>query len=365
MKITCVLQKLEEAVNTAEQITTNKASLDVLACVLLSVEDGELVLRATNLDIGIKITIPVKVQKAGTVAVPADVFSQMLSNIPKSSSVRLVFSDNVLTIESDTTDTRIKTNPTDDFPNIPAVDSGTEIELGAEELTSGLKSVMYAASPSSMKPALSSVYLNTEEEMLKFVSTDSFRLAEKSINTDVSDDLSILIPKDNVSEIVRIFRDLADDVTLTIGDNQLVIESDSAYVSSRLVDGSFPDYKKIIPDSHSVDMTLPKQDLSDTLRLANIFSDKFNKLTIHTQPSDSTVSFTTQNQDIGKNESDLPADISGDSEITTNFNHRYITDAFSAIDSQEVMLSMSPDKPMVMRPVGDDSFLYLVMPMSD
>jgi DNA polymerase-3 subunit beta len=364
MEIECVLQKLKQAVAKTERITTKKASLSVLECLLLEAEDGQLTIQATNLDIGIKINVPVKVETPGKIAVPADVFSRYLSHLPEQGAVTLSTEDSTLQVSSNTTETEIKIQPTDEFPSIPDVEDGDEVTIPADKLISGFDSVWYAASPSSMKPELSSVSVYTKDDSLYFVATDSFRLAEKKI-ADVSiADLSILVPHQNVSEIIRIFRDIDDDLTLLVGENQLIIKNESIYVSSRLIDGSFPDYTKIIPNSSSVTATVSKQELSDTLRLSDIFSDKFNQLTISANPNKNQLTFTTSNADIGENTTNINSEIEGD-ELTSQFNHSYITDAFQSLSGESVNLSLSADAPMVIKAEDDDSFLYLVMPMSN
>lgn len=363
MDIECVLPKLKQAVSKTERVTTKKASLSVLECLLLEVEDNSLVVQATNLDIGVRINIPVKVSDTGKVAVPAGVFSQFLSHLPDEGAVSLTHEENTLSITTDNTSTEIKTQPTDEFPSIPEVEESREIKISADDLITGFKSSWYAASPSSMKPELSSVSVFTDDNDLYFVATDSFRLAEKQISDVGISDLSVLIPHQNVSEINRIFQDINDTLTIKVGDNQITIENESIYVSSRLIDGTFPDYKKIIPDESSVTAHLSKQELSNALRLSDIFSDKFNQLTITTNPEKGSVSFTTSNADIGENKTSISADITGE-ELTARFNNKYITDAFQSLSSDVVTLSLSEDAPMVVAAKDDSSFQYLVMPMS-
>ena len=365
MQITCVLEKLRVAVSKTEKITTKKASLPVLECLLLEVVNNTLVVRATNLDIGIEITVPVKVKKPGRVAVPAAIFSQFLSNLPADGSVDLKYNKKTLTISGETFKTEIKTQDDSEFPSIPSVESGSETEISTKQITKGFRSVWYAASPSSMKPELSSVYMYSDNEgSLYFVATDSFRLAERVIPDANTGDISILIPHRNVAEIIRILADMDTSATITVGDNQMTIITDDIYISSRLVDGNFPDYKKIIPNSSQVTVTIPTQDFSNTLRISDIFSDKFNQLTISTNPQENKLSLTTSNADIGENTTNIPVEINGE-EITINFNHRYITDSFQSITTDKLSLNLSANAPMVIRPAGDDTFQYLVMPMSN
>lgn len=152
MKIECVLPKLKQAVAKTERVTTKKASLSVLECLLLRIEDSTLLVQATNLDIGVQVSVPVKVESAGEVAVPASVFSQFLSHLPDEGAVELEHEDNTLSVTTDTTSTKIKTHPTDEFPSIPKVDNGETVTISADDLSNGFSSVWYAASPSSMKP---------------------------------------------------------------------------------------------------------------------------------------------------------------------------------------------------------------------
>jgi len=368
MKITCVLDKLKTAVSKTEKITTKKASLSVLECLLLEVVNNTLYVRATNLEIGIEITVPVKVEEAGRVAVPADVLSQYLSHLPGDDSVELSYNKKTLTISSESSTTEIKTRDDEEFPSIPSVDSKNQTEIPTKQLTAGFKSVWYAASPSNMKPELSSVYMYNQENTLFFAATDSFRLAEKTISDTDINDLSILIPHRNVAEIIRILTNVDTTATITVGENQVTITTENIYISSRLIDGSFPDYKKIIPDTSEVTVTVPTEKFSNSLRISDIFSDKFNQLTLTTDPTKGRLSLTTSNTDIGENTTHIPVSLDGEEdgeEITVQFNHRYITDVFQSIESTEIELSLSTSAPMIIRPAGDKTFQYLVMPMSN
>ncbi|MEX2514572.1 MAG: DNA polymerase III subunit beta [Candidatus Paceibacterota bacterium] len=364
MKIKCVLEKLKAAVSKTERITTKKASLPVLECLLLEVVDNMLYVRATNLDIGVEIKIPVKMDEPGRVAVPASVFSQYLSHLPSDGSVELKHNGKTLRVSGSTSNTEIKTREDDEFPSIPKVESGTKTELSTEKITTGFKSVWYAASPSSMKPELSSVYMFSEDGDLFFVATDSFRLAEKVIKDTSVGDISVLIPHQNVAEIIRVISDLDTDATITVGENQVTLMAGDTYISSRLIDGSFPDYKKIIPDSSDVSINVSVNELSNSLRISDIFSDKFNQLTITVNPDNKTLQLTSSNTDIGENTTSIPVDVKG-VDLSVQFNHRYITDVFGSISTPEVQLNLSQDAPMVIKPKGDESFQYLVMPMSN
>lgn len=364
MHITCVQEKIEDAVAKAAPITGKDLSLPVLECVLLEVEDGKLSVKSTDLEIGIEITIPVKAKETGTVAVPADVLRNFLATLPETEKVILQADENTLNVTTSHSETHIKIQPHDEFPSIPQVTDGEVVELPANKVVAGFESVYYSASASSMKPELSSVNMFVEDGELVFVATDSFRLAEKRIPaSDVNDLDSVLLPYKNVSEITQIFADNDGSIEMMIGENQVSFASDNMYVTSRVIDGVFPDYEQIIPDTQDTEVTALKQDLLNALKLANIFADKFNQITISVDADEETFTVQTNNEDIGENTGTIDATIEG-GDITAHFNYQYIMDCFQSIAADSVNMRFSEEKPMTIEGVGDDSFLYLVMPMN-
>lgn len=365
MNIECVKEKLIGAINKAERVTGKNLSLPVLRCVLLEVKDSKLFVRSTDLEVGIEVSLPVKVSKEGKVAVPADVFKSFLASIPDSdSSLTLSIEDETLHVKTKSVSTHIKTFSHEEFPSIPKLE-GSTVVLPTDALLTGFDSVRYAASVSSMKPELSSVYMYSDEDSIVFVATDSFRLAEKRVAVDDFENFqSILIPHTNVGEVTKILSNTADkEITVTISENQIAFSGDNTYVTSRIIDGTFPDYQQIIPDNSSTTASVLKEDLVSVLRLSTIFSDKFNKINITASPDDDSVTLYTNNQDIGDNTSVLEADVNGE-DVKMSFNHRYVQDCFHSIHTDSVVLSLGEGAPMVVKGVSDETFQYLVMPMN-
>ena len=201
--------------------------------------------------------------------------------------------------------------------------------------------------------------------MLVFVATDSFRLAEKKVK--IKQKLSfggILIPFKNTVEIIKIFENIEDDLKITLSKNQISFTSQNIYLTSRVVDGSFPDYKQIIPKIKTTEVTLLKQDLISSLRISNIFSDKFNQVTFNIKPNEKVFEIEAKNTDVGENITLISGVLFGES-IVLNFNYKYIIDCFNSITADSVSLDFNgTNKPMIIRAIGDTSFLYLVMPMN-
>lgn len=361
MKIECIQEKLMGAVSTVEKITGKNVSLPILSSIVLEATDAQLMLKATNLDLGIEILLPARIEEKGSVAVSGSILSTFLNGV-SGEKIKMELKDQNLKISTSKTNTTIKVLPVDDFPVIPRV-QGDSFELDAQQFIKGLKSVWYAASTSGVKPELSSVYIYCEEGYVVFVATDSFRLAERKIKIKKSKDFgSILIPFKNIPEIIRVLEKAEGDVKVTLSKNQISFEFEGVYLVSRVIDGVFPDYRQIIPKNETTNVVVLKQDLVQALKISNIFSDKFNQ--VHIKIDKTLFEVTTKNNDIGETANSIEAVIEGEP-IEVNFNQKYITDAFQSIENDSVALSFNGvNKPVVLRSVPDTSFLYIVMPMN-
>jgi DNA polymerase-3 subunit beta len=365
MKAECVKEKFCSAVSKAEKITGKNMTLPILACILIEAKDNFLILKATNLDLGIEIRLPAKVVEDGVVAVPGAILNSFLTNLPEDNNLKLEEKDGNLNIFGINSQTTIKCQAKDDFPTIPKVDDGKVCEIGSTDLIKGLKSVWYSASLSSIKPELSSVYIYANDNGLVFVATDSFRLAEKNIKTKKNSDFEpILIPFKNVADLLKIIGDEKEPLAVSFTKNQVSFEYKDIYVVSRVIDGVFPDYQQIIAKDFKTEAVVLKQDLINVLKISNVFSDNFNQLNIKVSPKNKTLELKSKNANVGENLNKLPAAITGE-EIEINFNHKYIMDCFQSIDSDTVVLALNGlNKPLVIRGVSDKSFTYLVMPMN-
>lgn len=365
MKIQCIKEKLESAISKAEKVVGKNLTLPILSNIHFEVDKDGLRVSSTNLDIGILITIPGKVEKTGKVVVPGNTLYSLIHTLDDS-KINLEHKDQTLHVSSDNTSTTIKTVSDEDFPSIPTIPSRESFKMNTEDFINGLKSVFFAASVSNMKPELSSVYITHNDDGVIFVATDSFRLAEKRVkNKNVSNFEDVLVPVKNVVEIIKILDGVSGELEIQISEGQITLETTEIYITSRLVEGNFPDYKQIIPKESTTNATLLKQDLLGALRTANIFADKFNKINFKISPSGKKFVLQTKNTDVGENTTLVDAALSGD-DVELNFNHKYVVDSFQSIYTDSVSLDFSGEgKPMVIRGISDNSFLYLAMPMSN
>ncbi|GMU73803.1 MAG: hypothetical protein AMXMBFR44_0020 [Candidatus Campbellbacteria bacterium] len=365
MKLTVQKEHLHNAVLAVERITGRNLPLPVLRCVLLYAEKNILTVRATNLDLGIEIKISADVEEDGVVAVPADTFSSLLGTLSFSGPIKLHLEGTTITVTTPKSTTHITTFSHEDFPSLPKLSPKKLFSISSKNLLDGLKSVWWSASIGSIKPELSSVYLYHDGGYITCVATDSFRLAEKKIKADSVDTLeTLLIPLKNIGEMIRHLDGYDGTVTIHGDVHQIGFVIGDTYITSRAVEGVFPDYKQILPKEFSTEMTLLKQDFVDALKHVRVFSDQFNKLTVAIEKTKKGCLITSSNPETGEGSVFLDAAIEGD-DLEMNFNYAYILDGLQSVGSDSVVVQFAgPGKPTCIRSVGDKSFLYIVMPMN-
>jgi DNA polymerase III subunit beta len=364
MRIKCITSKLNNIISKVEKITGKNLNLPILNCILLEAKEKKLIIKSTNLDLGVEISINTEVESEGVVAVPGSILKNLLNNI-SDKNISLSLENDNLTLLSDTNKSVIKSYSNEDFPLIPKVDSKNKIIIDCKKLLKGFKSVWYSASTSTIRPELSSVFISTRDNYLYFVATDSFRLAEIKIPITSNQEIkSILIPYKNIPEIIRVFEDIDGDVEINFTKNQIAFKYDNIYLTSRIIDGNFPDYQQLIPKEFTTEVVVLLDDLINTLKIINIFSNKFNQVNFNINPKNKLFEMQSKSDEVGENTNKISAALTGDS-LSINFNYRYIIDSFQSILTDSIVLQFNGlNKPLVIRGVSDNQFLYLVMPMN-
>jgi DNA polymerase-3 subunit beta len=366
MKIDCIKEKIELAIRIASRLVEKNPSLPILSCFLVDSKRNSLIIKATNLDLGVEVEVPVKGELPRSLAVPGSVLFNLISNLGNERLVSMDLTDNsVLKISSGSVEASIKTLPTEDFPVIPKISSDTSFTLPASVLVRGVKSVFYSAASNSIKPELSSVYLCHKDGFLVFVATDSFRLAEKKIKVKLTNNFPpVMIPIKNISEIIKILETTTDDVEVVVGKNQISFSTGFIYVVSRLVEGNFPDYEQIIPKNFSTSATILKQDFFQAVKAITVFTDSFNQININILPNKKIFEVKAKNNSLGDAFNKINTQASGEG-IDVGFNYRYLLDCLPAVESDSLFFGFSGQhKPLVIRAAADQGFTYLVMPLN-
>lgn len=367
MHIEGVREKISEALQKAEKITSKNQTLPILKCVLLEATNKSLLVKATNLDIGLEITVPVKTETEGVVAVPGNTLSNFLSQLSNEKAVTIEVKDQNLYVSSSKNKATIKASLADEYPSIPKLDrsASKSLKISAQSFVNGLKAVWYSSATSSIKPELSSIRVYPSGKNLVFVATDGFRLAEKTVfMKDIPEFTHVLIPVKNAGEIIRVFDGLDEEIEILIEENQIAVISKDMYLVSRVIEGNFPDYKAIIPKEFLTTITVLKSDFARSLKINTIFSDTFCHIKFIVDTAAKNIYLTTKNNDVGESSTEIGGVIEG-FDIDVNFNYKYINDSMMSLSTDSMGFMFGGlNKPLVIKPVGDQSFMYLVMPMN-
>ena len=365
MHITCNRELLQKYIANADRVTGKNLSLPILNSVLITTNTKQLIIRSTNLEVGVEFRISADIKIEGSIALPGALMANLLASIPDEQSVTLNVISGVCKITTKSKNLNVKGFLPDDFPTIPVINNGDSFVISSSKFIQGVKSVLMSASLSDIKPEISSVYIYQQGEFLIFVATDSFRLSEKKIKqTGVNLTHGVIIPAKNILEIMRVLESENNDINVLITKNQISFTGKSLYVTSRVIQGVYPDYEQIIPKTNTTEMIVLKEDLINTLKLSTLFSDKFNKVTITVDPLKKICSLSTKNTDIGETESNLTATLTGES-IEISLNGKHFFDCLSVIEKDSVIVQFNgSDKPAVIKGLGDQSFTYLTMPLS-
>lgn len=366
MYLECSKDKILDAITRIEKTTNKNAALPVLSCALLVVSGKSLTVKATNLEVGVEITLPVKVTSEGVVAVPSQLLQQTLNAVKSNKPISISEEGGLLVITSENSKTSLKTLSFEEFPLIPRIDEVlVHTKIKVKDFITGIKSVIFSASLSSIKPELGSVYVYHKDNDLVFAATDNFRLAEKKVSLRVDHQFpSLLIPYKNCIEIIRILEGADGEVVIDVNKNSINLTTESVFITSRLVDALFPDYEQIIPKESVTSVSALKQDVVDAIRSLTVFSDKFNQISFTIHKADHKITLRAKNNDLGEGESTIKGKVTGE-DVVISFNQRYILDGLQSITDESLIFSFSgPHRPLLIENAGHKNFRYLVMPMN-
>jgi DNA polymerase-3 subunit beta len=373
MTFSAFTQNILAALGTAERSCGKSLQLPIINCVLLSIEKNKMRVLATNLEQGITVEILGKSEDTGKIAVPAKMVLELLRSI-KSEKTTIFVRESSLKIEADGRRALIQGFSGDEFPVIPKIGSKEIFEIPAAIFGKALEAVAVAASRSDIRPELAGVYFEwnpkTEDSKLTIVSTDSFRLAEynfKSKDIIVKNKEqagSCILPLRSVQEIIRISGEAEGNLEFVISETQFGIKWRNGEFVSRLLEGSFPNYRAIIPQTFKTEVNCPRRIFIDLIKQAGLFASKINdvKLTIDSKQKEVIVS--SKDAVKGEYEGKLECVVSGtDAELT--FNYQFLVDGLERIEADEIMLGLNdPSSPALIQPLGGEiAYRYVAMPL--
>lgn len=367
MKLIVLRGNFLDALNSVEKAVGGSSHLPILKNIL--VEAGEKILiTSTNLEFGVRYTLPGKIIERGSVTIPFSLIAGIVRNL-NSERITLETKDTKIIVSAENYEALIQGQDAKDFPIIPTIQNKEySFTLNAGVLRHILEKVIIAAQYSDIRPEISGIFFRYFDGTISFVATDSFRLAEYTAQNNQFQtnfmEVSAIIPLKTAQEILRILSD--DDeapITIFIDPSQILFTTDIQEVISRLIDGTFPDYRAIIPRETVQEIIIQKSELMSAIKLVSSFSGRAQDITLKAPENKKLLELYCGEASAGENHYRVPAKINGGA-FSIVFNWRYLFDGLRACDGDEIVLGMNgAQKPATVTCAQDPSFLYVVMPI--
>jgi len=373
MKVIILQSKLKRGLSIVERISSKSFTLPILGSFLIKAEKNFLELITTDLEMGIKHWILAKIEKEGKIAVPTTIMSSFINLLPEK-PVELTTNDQVLSIKCDNYKTQINGQNPEEFPIIPKISGDFSFYIDGASFCQSLNQIADIALPSTVRPEISGIYFSIQRDLIKMAATDSFRLGEKTLFLEkplaIEKEISLILPQKTAKEAINIFGEKEGELKIFVSSNQILFESSMAetphpeiHLSSKLIEGEYPNYQEIIPKKYETQIILNRQEFLNQIKAASLFSGKINEVKFRIDPKKQVVEVFSQNQETGEYHSLLSGKIKGqESEIS--FNHRFLSNGLLNIKNSEVIFELNGEAgPGVLRSVGDESYIYVVMPV--
>lgn len=363
MKISCTQENLFTSLSIVSRVASRGGALPILNNLLLRAEKTGLVLIATNLEMAVTSIVRGKVEEGGVVAVNAKLLHETVALLPKE-RVDIDLQGTNLRLSCGKQTSVLKTTTAEEFPIIPEINNGSELVLGAEDVVQALNGVLFAINPNESRPEITGVRVIIDE-VLKMVGTDSFRLAEYSVEGGRGAKNAFTLPLRSAQEIQKIINNELGELKLIFNENQLKIIIGETQIISRLAAGEYPDYQQIIPKTFITSVVGNREEWLRVVRAAGLFARTgINDIEIKLNPQQKTAAIAAVNNQVGEYLNEIGLVRAEGEELRVVFNYHYLLEGLQAINTKEVCLELvGENAPGLLTPVGQTNYRYLLMPI--
>jgi len=373
MKLSCLQENLNKGLNTVGRAVAARSTLPITQNILLSAEQSRLKLAATNLEMATTCWVGAKVEEEGTITVPARLLIDFVNSLPNDLiEVNLPAASRVVELKCGHYQARIHGVDAADFPPIPQVVDGTAVTIEAAGLSTGIAHVAFAAATEESRPVLTGINTEFDGDQLNLVAADGFRLAvhKTTLSAPVADKFAVIIPAKALTEVNRLLGDQEEPVELTVNEqkSQVLFRLKDAEIVSQLLQGSFPNYAQVIPESYTTRAVVDVAEFLRVTRISSIFARDASGIvrlviTPGAELTPGKITVSAQAEEVGDNVGDIDALIDGE-EAKIAFNVKYLADVLSVLHQSQVALEVTtPSSPGTIRPIGVDNYVHVIMPM--
>jgi DNA polymerase III subunit beta len=361
MKLQVTQENLNRALGSVAKVANSRNTLPILANVLMKTSNNRLSLSATNLDIGITHYIGSKVTEEGSITVPARLMQDFVGSLPEG-VINLELQETKLKVTTDQYQSVVNGIVADDFPVMPAITSGKSWSVQGSILKKGLQQVVFAASGDETRPVLTGVLLTTKDGALSMAATDSYRLAEKNLGSN-KEEVNLLIPATALQDLLRVLGDGDEEVRVTHDDQQVLFQVGDVELVTRLLEGKYPDYRKLIPSTFSTEATLKRADFVNVTKVSSLFArESAGSVTVEIDEASQKLSIRSVASQLGENTATATAKVTGSGSIT--LNSRYLLDGLNAVGGEEVTFGFNGKlEATLLRDLSHGDYQHVIMPL--
>jgi DNA polymerase-3 subunit beta len=367
VKLSVMQENLARGLSVVSRAVSNR-SLPVLTNVLLKTEDGGLKLTATNLEIGITYWVPGKIEVDGATSVPARLLTDLVNSLPGSEPINLELAEGeTLHIRAGRFESNIKGIPAEDFPTVQTAGERPITRVAQKVLRQALDETAFAAASDEARPILTGVLAKFGGDQLTLAAADNYRIAVKTITVlDPVEETSVVIPARALHELARVLADTDEPVSIVLAHsrNQLLFHIEGVDLVTRLIDGQYPNYQSVLPASHATRAVIDREELLRAVRPAALIAHESANIVKLGVGLDGDGAITVSaNAEVGDHVGRVEAAIEGDG-TTIAFNARFLADVLEKVDAEQFALELNgPLSPGVFKPIGDDRYVHVVMPL--
>lgn len=370
MEIEATVNKLSKALNNVSRITTTRATLPVLNNVLIKVENKQVSLITTNLDMAMIDFLPVSNSKDGIITVPAKLLAEFVSNLPKKDNIKITSKDNKITITSSKYSSIINGSPADDFPELPEINEKKAVvfKMGIDEFKNSINQVIIAASNDLNRPALTGVHFYTSNNSLFAVATDGYRMAKKKLIKNVKSEIKVTIPATSLQEVIRSIDDHMEEIEISFNDDLIRFRLGELEIISKIIDSEYINPDNFIPKQLKINLEVDKEELIRVVKLASLFARHATNdvITCETKSPDIFTVRSIANE-YGENGSSLETKVNEDGKIS--ITSHYLLDALNVITTPKISINFTNnteglgviDSAMVIKESNSDDYIYILL----
>lgn len=368
MKITVKQNELSKALNLVSRIAGGaRATLPILNNVLIKAEDKKVTLTTTNLDMAVVDYLPVSDSEEGTITVPAKLMAEFISNLPSGESITLSTEGEKVICKAGKYTSRVNGAEAEDFPELPEIDEEKAVifTISADEFKKGMSQVTVAASNDTTRPALRGVYFNTYEGALYLAATDGYRMAELKFIEKVESEVKAIVPVESLQEVLRSISEEQEEVVMLFDETQVRFRLGEVEITSKLIDGTFPNYRELMPESNEVEMILDRAEVMRITKLAALFARAANGVIVaEANKETQKFSIAAVANEFGENNSEIECEIPENAKAS--MSARYVIDALNALEEEKVKLGLSTNKakPILIENEKSKNYRHIIMPLN-